>query len=64
MDHAHLINTPLQWGETGMTKPRNRFSGFPAAGETAKTVNYPGRTLTTPQKRGVNENGADQTEQG
>jgi hypothetical protein len=57
----HLINTPLQRGESGCFARSDRFSGFSEAHEgarpveTAEAVGVSLLTITTPLKRGVNE---------
>ena len=51
----HLINTPLQRGETADGGQVNRFSGFCTMPETAEAVRCPCRLALTPLKRGVNE---------
>jgi FAD:protein FMN transferase len=56
-----LINTPLQRGvRVTMAKP-NRFSGFQRQVETAKAVQTFRAPRATPLKRGVNENGCDES---
>jgi hypothetical protein len=55
MTTSPLINTRLQWGDSGAAGIVNRFSGFHPCTETAKAVLDFHSLDSTPLKRSVSE---------